>query len=354
MLAPGPACTSRFGIGSGQEYASSLARHDRLDRGRSPVGQQIVDAVIEEVRRGNLKPGTPLPGSRELGEQLGVNRKTVVDAYAELEAQGWLATESRRGTFVADNLPLLDGLEERKPARMAGMPVEPFFRSARAPANLAIDLPPRDMLAFDDGAPDIRQVPVEVLARAYRNALHSTLQFRRLGYGDPRGSESLRAAISTMPDSDRGLTTATENICLTRGSQMAIFLVAQTLVTPGDAVVVEQLSYPPAREAFRRAGAEIVTVGVDEHGMRVDEPERVCRAKRVRAVYVTPHHHFPTTVLMKPERRMRLILLASQFGFAIVEDDYDHEFHFTHQPMLPLAAFDATATSSMSARCRSC
>jgi len=74
--------------------------------------------------------------------------------------------------------------------------------------------------------------------------------------------------------------------------------------------------------------------------MRVDELEQVCRRKRVRAVYVTPHHHFPTTVLMKPERRMRLMLLAAQFGFAIVEDDYDHEFHFTHQPMLPLAAFD--------------
>jgi GntR family transcriptional regulator/MocR family aminotransferase len=105
-------------------------------------------------------------------------------------------------------------------------------------------------------------------------------------------------------------------------------------------VVVETLTYPPAREAFRRSGAEIATVGVDEQGMRVDELEVVCRRKRVRAVYVTPHHHFPTTVLMTPARRMRLMLLASQFGFAIVEDDYDHEFHFTHQPMLPLAAFD--------------
>ena len=311
-----------------------------LDRGKGSVGQQIVHAVIEEVRRGRLKPGAPLPGTRELGDRLGVNRKTVVEAYAELEAQGWVATEARRGTFVADNLPLLEGIEERKPARVVGMPVDPFFRPARVPANLSIDLPPRDMLSFDDGAPDIRHVPVEVLARAYRNALRSTLQLRRLGYGDPRGSESLRSAVSTMLNTDRGLTTAADNICLTRGSQMAIFVVAQTLETPGDAVVVEQLSYPPAREAFRRAGAEIVTVGVDEDGIRVDDLERACRTKRVRAVYVTPHHHFPTTVLMRPERRMRLMLLAAQFGFAIVEDDYDHEFHFTHQPMLPLAAFD--------------
>jgi GntR family transcriptional regulator/MocR family aminotransferase len=144
-----------------------------------------------------------------------------------------------------------------------------------------------------------------------------------------------------MLSAERGLAAA-DNLCLTRGSQMAIFIVAQTLINPGDTVVVESLSYPPAREAFRRAGAEIAHVGTDGAGLIVDELEKICRRKPVRAVYVTPHHHFPTTVLMKPERRMRLMLLAAQFGFAIVEDDYDHEFHFTHQPMLPLAAFDGS------------
>ena len=268
-----------------------------------------------------------------------MNRKTVVQAYVELEAQGWVATESRRGTFIAEDLPLLDATEI-SPAARAGMPAAPSFPQPREPAALAAELPSGDMLSFDDGAPDIRHVPIDVLARAYRNALRSTLQVRRLGYGDPRGSESLRSAISTMLNTDRGLTTGIENICLTRGSQMAIFVVAQTLIVPGDTVVVEELTYPPAREAFRRAGAEIASVGVDAHGIRVEELERICRRKRVRAVYVTPHHHFPTTVLMKPERRMRLMLLAVQFGFAIIEDDYDHEFHFTHQPMLPLASFD--------------
>ena len=307
-------------------------------RAGTSVGQQIVHAVIEEVRRGRLKSGAPLPGSRKLGETLGVNRKTVVQAYVELEAQGWVTTEPRRGTFVAENLPSLDLVVGKSPH--VGIPNAPFFHAPRAQAPLVADLPTREMLAFDDGAPDIRHVPIEVLARAYRNALRTTLQLRRLGYGDPRGSESLRSAISTMLNTDRGLTTGLNNVCLTRGSQGAIFLIAKTLIVPGDTVVVETLTYPPAREAFRRSGAEIGTVGVDEEGLRVDELEAVCRRKRVRAVYVTPHHHFPTTVLMTPARRMRLMLLASQFGFAIIEDDYDHEFHFTHQPMLPLAAFD--------------
>jgi GntR family transcriptional regulator/MocR family aminotransferase len=136
------------------------------------------------------------------------------------------------------------------------------------------------------------------------------------------------------------MTTTPDNICLTRGSQMAIYLAAHMLAGRGDAVAMEELSYPPAREAFRHAGAEVVPVPLDEGGMCVDKLEKICRKKRVRAVYVTPHHQFPTTVLMRPERRLRLLSLAAQFGFAIVEDDYDHEFHFVHQPMLPMASFD--------------
>jgi GntR family transcriptional regulator/MocR family aminotransferase len=103
---------------------------------------------------------------------------------------------------------------------------------------------------------------------------------------------------------------------------------------------MEELSYPPARESFRAAGAEVVSVGLDAQGMQVDDLEKICRKKRVRAVYVTPHHQFPTTVLLKPDRRLRLMSLAEQFGFAIIEDDYDHEFHFAHQPMLPLVSAD--------------
>jgi GntR family transcriptional regulator/MocR family aminotransferase len=122
---------------------------------------------------------------------------------------------------------------------------------------------------------------------------------------------------------------------------MAIYLAARSLVRPGDTVAMEELSYPPAREAFRAAGAEIAGVSLDRQGMRTDSLERLCRQKRVRAVYLTPHHQYPTTVLLPPERRLRLFALAAQFGFAIVEDDYDHEFHFSHRPMLPLASGDA-------------
>lgn len=321
----------------------------RIDRqAPTPLGQQIVHAVIDEIRAGRLKPGTLLPSTRELAEGLAVNRKTLVTAFAELEAQGWLTCEARRGTFVAEHLPLLEVPQaRRRPTRPTPAVEAPYLRTLRplrqAPPLVA-DLRPAGMLAFDDGAPELRHVPIDALARAYRDGLRSTLQRRRLGYGDPQGSQALRKALAAMLNAERGLTTSADNLCLTRGSQNGIHVVAQTLVAPGDTVVFERLSYPPAREAFRRAGAEIAAVGVDDQGLVVDDLERLCRRRTVRAVYVTPHHHFPTTVCLSPERRMRLMRLAAQCGFAIVEDDYDHDFHFTHQPMLPLAAFDDTGS----------
>ena len=278
-----------------------------LQRGSATaVYLQIAMAVIEEIKRGRLAPGTVLPSTRELAESVEVNRKTVVLAYEELVAQGWLSTEKTRGTFVSSELPLQKSRTETAPA---------------------------------GAEPHIHDRPDFPLTGKPPN-LQAQLQQKGLGYGDPRGGEPLRRAVSFMLNSERGLSTITDNICITRGSQMGIYVAARVLVKPGDTVVLEELSYPPAREAFRAAGAEVLAVGLDAQGMKVDELEKLCRRRRVRAVYVTPHHQFPTTVLLRPDRRLRLLALAEQFGFAIIEDDYDHEFHFTHRPMLPLASID--------------
>ncbi len=309
--------------------------------GRVAVYLQIAHALIEEIRRGRLAPGSALPGTRELAESLDVNRKTVVEAYDELAAQGWVRADRTRGTFVSSELPVLkenDGGRRTPPP--GPMPDRPDFRMVGTAPNIPAFLPEKNLLLFDDGAPDTRHVPVAALGRAYRSVLTQAAQHNRLGYGDPRGTLALREAVSTMLNVDRGLTTKPDNICLTRGSQMAIYLATRILAGPRDAVLMEELCYPPAREAFRAVGAEVVSVGIDESGMRIDELEATCRKKRIRVVYVTPHHQFPTTVLLKPDRRLRLLALAEQFGFAVIEDDYDHEFHFVHQPMLPLASVD--------------
>ena len=299
-----------------------------------PAYLQIAHALIDAIRRGRLAPGSALPGTRELAARVGVNRKTIQQSYDELVAQGWLTAEATRGTFVSAALPLV--AEEAGPPVAGGRVAA--FSTRRAAPDLPVVLPPPGTLVFDDGAPDTRLMPAELVARAYRRALLQGSRHNRLGYGDPRGSLKLREAVAEMLKADRGLDCTPDNICITRGSQMGIFLSARLLAQQGDNVAIESLSYPPAREAFRAAGGKILSIGMDDQGMRVDRLEAACRAQEIRAVYVTPHHHFPTTVVMPPERRISLLALAEQFGFVIVEDDYDHEFHFAHRPMLPLAS----------------
>jgi GntR family transcriptional regulator/MocR family aminotransferase len=313
-----------------------------ISRGsRTAVYLQVAHAVIEEIRRGRLAPGDALPGTRELAETLKVSRKTIVSAYEELSIQGWGVTEAKRGTFVSRTLPLVSPPAEISPAPQSVTSIQTSMITLRRPAPDAPILRTDDeLLTFDDGSPDTRIVPTAELGRAYRRSLAAAARINRLGYGDPRGLARLRQALSAMLNLDRGLSSTPDNICTVRGSQMGIYLAARALAAPGDAVALEALSYPPAREAFRAAGAEVLTVGLDDQGLDLAALEALCRRRRIRAVYVTPHHQFPTTVLMRPDRRMRLLLLAEQFDFAVVEDDYDHEFHFTHQPMLPLASAD--------------
>jgi GntR family transcriptional regulator/MocR family aminotransferase len=310
-----------------------------LRGGPAPIWLQIVRALIEEIRTSRLPPGTAMPGSRELAEALGVSRKTVVQAYEELVGQGWLTSDGTRGTFVSPLLPSPSALQTRS-APSTGPLEKPDFQLRRPAPDLVPYAHHPGWLSFDDGLPDGRLLPAEVLARAYRRALLKACSGNRLSYGDPRGTAALRTAVATMLSVDRGIACSADHVCLVRGSQMGIYLAARLLAGAGDTVAVERLSYPPAREAFRAAGAQVAAVGLDGDGMRLDELEALCRRSRVRAVYVTPHHQLPTTVVLRPQRRLHLLALAEQFNFAILEDDYDHEFHFAHRPLLPLASAD--------------
>src|ERR1700761_1529799 len=135
---------------------------------KAAVFLQIAHALIDEIKRGRLAPGTALPGSRELAESLDINRKTVIQAYAELEAQGWVTSEKTRGTFVSAHLPDI-GIKETR--RSGKIPERPDFRLVGNAPNIPLVLPKKNILVFDDGAPDTRHIPVGALARAYRNAL---------------------------------------------------------------------------------------------------------------------------------------------------------------------------------------
>ncbi|SEW52695.1 GntR family transcriptional regulator / MocR family aminotransferase [Chitinophaga arvensicola] len=298
------------------------------------VYQQIADGIIAEIKKGRLQPGAALPGSRILAADLGVNRKTVVLAYEGLIAAGWLEAADKKGTFVAAELPSL----KKQPAKTrSSFEFNETAVSTLHPSNTG------GLIVFNDGLPDVRLAPLDELAKAYKRIFQQKARWRMLGYGPAQGEERLRIAIAAMLSSKRGMNTGKDTVCITRGSQMALYLTAQTLIRPGDHVAIESPGYLPAWQTFVQAGAHMIHVPVDEKGLMVDELEHICRSRKLKAVYVTPHHQFPTAVSMKAERRLKLIELSNRYGFAIIEDDYDHEFHFDAKSLLPLASHEHAA-----------
>ncbi len=296
------------------------------------VHAQITSKVIEEIQRGRLKPKVAMPGSRKLADTLGVNRKTVLLAYTELVEQGWLTTEKNRGTFVSEKLPVaLDSTYSGEPIAGGQQEVAALEHSAATIQE--------NLVEFNDGDPDTRLLPFETIARAFRRALIISGRSNKLGYQDPLGMLSLRQAVLHMLSMQRGLNANLENVCMVRGSQMGIYLAASLIIQNGDHVVLEQLTRPSAEKVFESFGANLMSVGIDSDGMNVDELERLCKKDKVKAIYVTPHHQYPTTVMMSKARRLRLLQLAEQYDFYIIEDDYAHEFHYSGEAVFPLASY---------------
>ncbi|MFI4970870.1 MAG: PLP-dependent aminotransferase family protein, partial [Lysobacterales bacterium] len=296
-----------------------------------PLFLQLAGAIAENIRCGRLKGGEPLPGSRELAARLGMNRNTVVAGYAELVAEGLVSTRIGGGTFVAEPASALPGRIERPDDEptFALSPPLPMPRAPRAPAP--------GTLTLAGGMPDARLFPARALARAFRRAIERRGR-ALLGYADPRGHIRLRSELATMLARTRGLFATPDNLMVTRSIEQAIDLVARTLLGVGDVVAVEAFGYPPAWSVLKLAGARLVPMPLDADGLDVDALEALLAEQRVRAVFLTPHHQFPTTTVMSQARRARLAELATRHGFAIIEDDYDHEFHYAGRPILPIAA----------------
>lgn len=298
-----------------------------------PVYLQIAHALMHEIHRGRLKPGDSLPGYRALAVQLTVSRNTVMAAYHELQAEGWI--ESRPGgggSWVAPT----------PPARLPGASptATPIGFDLGTPGAAEPAEAPASLLKVASGVPDPRLLPGAALARAYRRALTLNQQ-HALSLEDPQGHPKLREALATMLASTRGIPADPDRLLITRGSQMAGFLVAEALMRPGDVVGVEALGDRRTWEVIAKTGARCRSVPLDAEGLRVEAVEAMLREGPLRAVVVTPQRQYPTLAVLGSERRQRLLDLAAEHRFAILEQDQDSEFQFEGRPSAPLAAKDA-------------
>ncbi len=308
---------------------------------KQPVYIQLTNQFINLIKTGRLAPSTKLPGSRTLADLVGLHRKTVVACYEELMLQGWVESLPQKGTFVHKNIPVLRQQKLKETSDVIDRQTAGF--SFKVSPNLNRRFPEEvldDYIYVNDGVSDERLAPIHDLAITYRNVVAKKTAFNHIGYGTTYGNSFLRETLATYLNQTRGLMITSENIIITRGSQMGIFLAAQLLISENEYVIIGETNYSSADTTFEMAKAKLLRVKVDENGLVTQDIESLCEKYAIKTVYVTSHHHHPTTVTLSAERRLALLNLAEKYKFAIVEDDYDYDFHYNHAPILPLASHD--------------
>ncbi len=265
-----------------------------------PLHEQLETALRDHVRSGRLAPGAKLPSSRGLAAQLGLSRGVVLEAYAQLSAEGYLISSQGAQTRVA-----------------------PVSAIERPPVPATTLQPPR-ALRFDPATPDLASFPQTQWARSLRGALRQ-VTFSDLGYGDPRGTVELRNELMAYVGRARGALPEPEHTLVCAGFVQAFASLCRTLRDRGvERIGIEEPGWARHRLTAESSGLEAVGLPVDEHGLDI----AALSATECEVVVLTPAHHFPSGVVLSSERRAALLEWAEEEDGLVVEDDYDSELRY--------------------------
>ncbi len=306
-----------------------------LDRAAAiPLFRQLYARLKEAILHGRLVPGARLPATRELAQQLQVSRQTVLAAYEQLTAEGYLRGGVGQGTFVDAALPA----PSRGDADAASGAMRPLpERGAALASSMArVRHHHGPLRAFRPSMPGLDLFPFETWRKL------EAQQWRRrtlpLGYGAGAGHPELRELLCAYLNASRGVRCTPDQIIVTTGSQQALYLLAQLLLAPGEGVWLESPGYQGAAAPFEVAGARICLVPVDAEGM--DVAYAAARYPDAAMVFATPSHQLPLGVTMSLARRLELLRWAEAQRAWIVEDDYDSEYRYTGPPLASLQSLD--------------
>lgn len=305
--------------------------------GDETLHAQVFEQVRKLILSGSLRPGQPLPSSRELAGSLCISRNTVLLGYERLTAEGYIESRGTAGTFVSSSLPddllrVSGGQPRASELAEEGEP-DPVLCFAGSPGG-----------AGSSGRPEIdfwvgRSAAESFPVRAWRKLLSQTLSspdIQIADYSDPVGLAELRQAISHHLSRSRGMSVDAEQIVVTSGSQDGLNLVHRLLLGTYDTIFVENPCYQGAALLFQSLGIKAVPIPVDASGLRVDKLPRT----KSSLVFVTPSHQFPTGATLTLERRIQLLKWAEETDSLIIEDDYDSDFRYDGPPLTALAGLD--------------
>ncbi len=308
----------------------------------TPLYQQVEEFLRDEILSASLPADTRLPSSRELAEGLGVNRITISNAYADLEAEGLVYSKPGSGTYVA---PLED--QDVRDDSAEQWPLWQQSLVQRAPARLRNQCPSysngfprsqRDSIDLSQGSGAEDFFPVD----EFRKSIDTVLRRDRndaIGYGERAGHYPLRRTIAHIL-ANQGVPCQPENVLITTGSQQALMLVAHLLLQPGDTVLVENPSYSAALDLFASLRVRLIGVPIDEDGLRTDLLEDLLRTEHPSLIYTIPTFQNPTGTCMSGARRRQLIALAARHNVPILEDEFVGDLRYDGRSQPALKAFD--------------
>lgn len=311
--------------------------HILLDRNNSlSLYMQISDYFERLIASGDLPSGSRLPSSRELAASTGVSRITVENAYSELEARGLVDRQMGSGTYVLERPPVATGLSTAWKRRVSD---SPFSARLRLDAD-AEAAPDQSLISLAEGGGDSRLYPVDDFRRSMAQAIreHPGAAF---GYGDSRGLFGLRESLAQLL-ANQGLPVSPDHILITGGSQQALALTLQVLLSPGDAVAVDTYTYARALELMSFLRLRIVPIPMDEDGMDMDALENELLGGHIRLVYTMPNFQNPTGTCLSSPRRRKLVELAAQYGVTVFEDDYVGDLRYEGFAQPSLKSLDTT------------
>ena len=304
--------------------------------------RQIYDSYRTAIVDGGLRPGQRIPSTRALASEIGVSRFPVLNAYAQLLAEGYFESRVGSGTVVSSSLP-----DQVTPSEVTAVRLATARSRPRPVARRSSILPRRESRpwlrgwgAFSVGQVAFDQFPLQVWSSLVARRCRK-MDARSFHYGDQIGSQALRETVASYLRTARSLRCEAEQVMIVSGSQEALEISARVLLDPGNRVWVEEPGYGLARDVFALTGCHVVPVPVDNEGL--DVAAGIKRYRKARAAFVTPSHQFPLGVTMSASRRFQLLDWAQNTGSWVIEDDYDSEYRYESLPIASLQGVDANA-----------
>lgn len=316
-----------------------------LDASGVPLYRQIYEEMRRQILSGQMSAKSKLPSTRFLAGQLAVSRMTIVNAYDQLLAEGYIEGVSGSGTYVASVLPeemLETKNKERRKSEKNINNQEKLSRRGRVLTmvdynNLRASRAYGKISAFHYGLPAMDAFPFDIWTRITSRRLKK-MNNSLFSSGDPAGYAPLRQAIAAYVQSARAVRCLPEQVIITAGAQQALSLIAQILIEENNPVWIENPCYAGVSNVFAAAGAKIISVPVDEEGFDLEFALKT--DKTARLVCVTPSHQYPLGVVMSLSRRLQLLEWARLNNSWIIEDDYDSEFRYSGRPLASLQGLD--------------